>query len=290
MYNVQCLWQGDNTLGESPLWDKRTQTLYWVDILGPKIHAFTPRTQHYRNWPMPTLVGCIALRKLGGLVVGLRDHLAFFDPQTEIVTPWVPIVEHDPRVRLNDGKCGPKGDLWVGTMDLEEAAPIADLYRVDQDGNVTSLIDRVTISNGLGWSPDRTIFYYTDSEIRTIYKFHYDKETQALSDRQIFAKIPEDAGFPDGLTVDSEGFVWGAHWGGWRITRYAPSGEIVDVIKLPVRRPTSCCFGGENHNILYITSARKGFTALELAENPLAGSVFAIETNTKGQHEFEFIG
>jgi sugar lactone lactonase YvrE len=147
-----------------------------------------------------------------------------------------------------------------------------------------------TISNGLGWSPDDTRFYFTDSAARTIYVYDYDIDTGAIANRRVFAQLAEGVGTPDGLSVDSEGFVWSAHWDGWCITRYDPDGKVDRVLNLPVPRPTSCTFGGPNLDILYVTSARIRLSAHQLAEAPLSGGVFAIRAGVRGQADMPFAG
>jgi sugar lactone lactonase YvrE len=148
----------------------------------------------------------------------------------------------------------------------------------------------IQISNGIGWSPNHKIMYYTDSPLRVIYIYDYDLESGSITNRRNFANVPAEDGFPDGLTVDSEGFVWSAHWDGWRITRYDPEGKIERVIYLPVQRPTSCTFGGRELDQLFITSAWTGLSTTDRLEQPLAGDLFLVYADVKGQKEFKFLG
>jgi sugar lactone lactonase YvrE len=185
--------------------------------------------------------------------------------------------------RTNDGKVDPMGRVWIGTMDDTETAFTGALYRIDQNLSVTRVLDGVGVSNGLDWSPDGTVFYYTDSKQGLIWRFPFDSQTGNLGRREIFATVPKEQGAPDGLTVDNEGFVWSAHWDGWRITRYDPAGTIERVVWLPVPRVTSVCFGGRNLDTLFITSARTGLSNDELLEAPLSGALFSCQPGVAGR-------
>ena len=166
--------------------------------------------------------------------------------------------------------------------------PIGGLYCVEPSQKITQMDGEIILSNGLGWSPDNRTMYFTDFGRRVIYAYDFDAETGAISKRRPFIEIPRDAGFPDGMTIDAEGCLWVAHWDGWRVTRYGPDGKPRQTIRMPVKRPTSCTFGGPDLSILYVTSARMGLTEEELAAAPLSGSVFAIRTGTVGLAEPKF--
>jgi sugar lactone lactonase YvrE len=194
-----------------------------------------------------------------------------------------PIEAGRPGNRTNDGKVDPLGRVWVGTMDDTEAQFTGALYRIDQDLVVTRVLDGVGVSNGLDWSPDGTVFYYTDSKRGLIWRFPFHMQTGTLGRREIFATVPPDQGVPDGLTVDSDGYVWSAHWDGWRITRYDPDGNVERVVWLPVPRVTSLCFGGRALDTLYITSARIGLSNEELLEAPLSGALFSCRPGVAGR-------
>jgi sugar lactone lactonase YvrE len=244
-------------------------------------------TGKYDAWVLPSYIGCYALRKKGGVVVGLRDGLYTFDLDSQQLTnlcrPEVGL-----NTRFNDGKCDRHGRFWAGTMDMEFGEPLGALYRLDVDGSCHKMRPQVTCSNGLGWSPDNRTMYYTDSPTHTIFAYDFEPETGALHNERIFIK--DEDGLPDGLTVDAEGYVWSAKWDGWRVVRYAPDGSIEREINLPVQRPTSCTFGGPQMNRLYITSARTGLSAADLAEQPLAGSLLVVETAVKGLPEPLYAG
>jgi sugar lactone lactonase YvrE len=194
-----------------------------------------------------------------------------------------PIERNRPGNRTNDGKCDAIGRVWIGTMDAAERAFTGALYRIDQDGSPTLMLDDIGVSNGLDWSPDGTSLYYTDSMRRLIWRFPFDMQSGTLGSREVFANVPQDQGCPDGLTVDAEGFVWSAHWDGWRVTRYDPRGSVERVLRLPVPRVTSLCFGGPDLDTLYMTSARIGLTSEQLLEAPLSGALFSYRPGVSGR-------
>jgi sugar lactone lactonase YvrE len=164
------------------------------------------------------------------------------------------------------------------------------LYRLDPDGGVTRMDEGFQVSNGLGWSPDNRHFYFTDSGQKRIYVYDFDLDRGLVANRRTFVQLPDGVGSPDGLAVDAEGFVWSAHWDGWCITRYDPDGKVDRVFNLPVPRPTSCAFGGPDLTTLFVTSARIRLSARQLAEAPLSGSVFAIQTGVRGLPDTPFAG
>jgi sugar lactone lactonase YvrE len=164
------------------------------------------------------------------------------------------------------------------------------LYRLDPDGALQEMGTGFTVSNGMGWSPNGRTMYFTDTRRRVILAFNFDLETGRIDNRRVFVEVPADSGFPDGLTVDGEGFVWSAEWGGWCVTRYAPTGEIERKVRLPVSNVTNCAFGGRNLDELYITSARVTLSDEDLVAQPLAGALFCLKTNVRGQKERRFKG
>ncbi len=276
-----------NKLGEGPLWHPEEELLYWVDIEGECFHRYSPETGKGDTVPVGQPVGCLALRATGGLILGLRDGIAFWDQNTSKIE-----IIDNPEVgrtnaRFNDGKVGPGGRFWAGTMGEDDQS---SLYRLDPDLSIHTMETGITISNGIDWSPDNKIMYYTDSPLRVIYAYDFDLESGSISNRRDFVKVPVEDGFPDGLTVDSEGFVWSAHWDGWRLTRYDHKGSIERVVYLPVQRPTSCAFGGRDLDQLFITSAWTGLSETDRREQPLAGDLFWVQTKVKGQQQDKFLG
>lgn len=278
-----------DTLGEGPIWDSKENALYWVDIERKLLQRWDPANNMRKVWELHTNIGSFALRSSGGAVVALRDGLSFLNLSDGTITMICNPESKKRKTRFNDGKCDRQGRFWAGTMDEEIPNKRAALYRYDPDGTCHMMVDRIGISNGLGWSPDNATFYYTDSGDRVIYAYDFNLDFGLIYNRRIFVQTPSDY-VPDGLTVDAAGYVWSANWDGWKVTRYDPLGRIDLEIPLPIQRPTSCTFGGENLDKLYITSARIGLEAKDLAKQPLAGNVFVVQTDVHGLPEPRFVG
>jgi len=288
--DIQCVLRIPALLGESPVWCHRDQVLYWVDIKNPAVHRFHPATGASNSWPMPEDVGSIGLRENGGVVAALRTGFATLDFRTGEVHKFGALEFDVPDMRFNDGRCDRRGRFWAGTLHEKRVPETASIYRLEADGACSPVIEKLTVSNGITWSPDGRTMYFADSWTRTIFCCHFDGASGAVGDRRIFAELAPGAGVPDGATTDVKGFLWSAHFDGACVTRYAPDGKIDRVIPMPVTRPTSCTFGGENLDILYVTSASYNLTAEQRAAQPLAGSVFAIDVGVKGLVEPRFAG
>jgi sugar lactone lactonase YvrE len=289
---VECVVKAEAIVGESPVWSPHEKVLYWVDIPGQHIHRFNPRTAINNTFNLPEPVTAVGLRKKGGLVLTLRKNFAFFDPETAALEILSDPEEHTASNRFNDAKCDRQGRFWAGTMDaVNWDASVGCLYRLDADTTVACMQKGVICANGLGWSPDNRVFYFTESFRYCIYAYDFDAATGNISNRRVFAALDKNSeGFPDGLTVDAEGFVWSVHNAVGRVVRYTPAGAIDRVIELPVPRPTSCMFGGDNLEVLYITTARETLTPEEIAQAPLSGSLFATTPGVRGLPEPSFAG
>jgi sugar lactone lactonase YvrE len=277
-------------LGESPVWDAKAQALYWLDILGPALHRFDPATRRDTAWPMAELVAALVLRRSGGLVVGLRDRFAGFDPRDGSLRPLATLAPMPASARINDARCDDAGRLWSGTMDMGVRPDRGALFRVAADASVTRVLHPVTLSNGLGWSPDGRTMYFTDTAARAILAFDFDPAAGTIANRRVFATVPERAGRPNGLAVDSDGGVWSVRSDGWRIVRYRPDGRLEREIVLPVPRPTGIAFGGRDLDTLYIASARVRLPIDVLEEAPLSGGLFAFKPGVRGLPEGRFAG
>lgn len=287
MSDVEQVLHIQNILGEGPIWHHEEQTLYWVDIQAHYFYRLDPATGRYERFDIGLPVGAVAFRATGGLVLATKDGFAFWSEESQVVAFIADPEAHKPDSRFNDGSVDRQGRFWAGTMGQ---GPTSCLYRLDPDGSVHTLETGIEISNGIGWSPDNKIMYYTDSPKKIIYAYDFDPASGAIENRRSFVATPDEAGVPDGLTVDSEGFVWSARWDGWKISRYGPSGKVEREIRLPIQRPTSCAFGGAALNELYITSASTGLSDEEKAKQPMAGDIFRVRMEIKGLPEPEFLG
>ncbi|HEX4022883.1 MAG TPA: SMP-30/gluconolactonase/LRE family protein [Acidobacteriaceae bacterium] len=289
---IDCVLPWEAIVGESPVWHATEQRLYWIDIQGKQIHRFDPASKANESFSLPEIVTCIAIRAKGGLILTLKKSFAFFDPATNQLEKISNVEEDLPSNRFNDGKCDPQGRFWAGTMDATEwQKPSGNLFRMDADRNVTLMQSHVICSNGSGWSPDGRTMYYTESFRYAIFAYDFDPASGAISNRRTFAEIDRNSGgFPDGMTVDAEGFVWSNQVGLGRIVRYDPQGNMERIVQLPVPRATDCTFGGSNLDILYITSARETMTPKQLEQAPLSGSLFAVNPGVRGLLSTPFAG
>ncbi len=268
-------------IGEGPFWDAQRGVLHWVDILRNLLHTYDPATGKDTAIDVGQPVGAASFRASGGFVLALRDGFAVLD-EGGAVEMIAPVEADNPRTRMNDGNCDRAGRFWAGTMSGAEEPGAGALYCLEADHSVRRVIDSVTVSNGIGWSPDDRIMYYIDSTTLGLDAFPYDIETGALGARRRVATIPAELGVPDGHAVDADGCVWVAVWGGWCVRRYTPDGKLDREVRLPVSQVSSCAFGGANLDELYITSAGQGLDAEALAREPLAGSLFHFLPGVKG--------
>ncbi len=265
------------SVGEGPIWDHRTQELVWVDIPAGALHRFDPRT----GANVPALVGqplaAVALRAAGGFVLALRDGFAISDAGEVAVVAAVE--RENPGTRLNDGACDTAGRFWAGSMHRGQLPGAGSLYRLDADHTVTAVLDGVTISNGIGWSPDNDLMYYVDSPSGGVDVFEFDLSSGDVSNRRRLVTIQPADGLPDGLAIDESGALWVALWDGGQVRRYAPSGELIGIVELPVRQVTKPAFGGPSLDRLYVTTAAAGTDA---SIDPLAGGLFCAEVGVRG--------
>jgi sugar lactone lactonase YvrE len=284
-----CLWGAGALLGEGPVWLPEQGALYWVDIKAPAAHRLVPATGQKRSWPMPEDIGFLVPRARGGFVAGLRSGLVLTDLDNGA---WEPLADPEPERpnnRFNDAKCDSVGRLWAGSMDDGETEPSGALYRIDPDRSWRAMDAGYVVTNGPAFSLDGATLYHTDTLARTIYAFDLAADG-ALSNKRPHIHIPDDQGYPDGMTVDAEGCLWVAHWGGWRLTRFTPAGRVERCIPLPVAQVTSCAFGDPDLDRLYVTSAAIGLTPRARARQPLAGGLFEIPVGIKGLPPHRFAG
>ena len=288
MDEVEHLLAVGNRVGEGPRWNVAEQALYWVDIEGQAIWRYHPADGRLEHWDIGLPVGVLAFRAAGGLVLATRDGFAFWDPAAPALRFIADPEADKPGNRFNDGGVDPQGRFWAGTMGGGD--PVGSLYRLDPDGAVTRMETGVGTSNGIGWSPDGRTMYFTDSPAKVIYAYDFDPATGAIANRRPFIHTPGEAGVPDGLAVDVEGYIWSARWNGWKITRYDPSGRAVREIPVPVALVTSCAFGGPDLDELYITSAWSELTADARRAQTAAGDVYRVRPGVRGAAEPKFAG
>lgn len=266
-------------LSEGPRWDEERQELLWIDILGRLMHR-AALTSDGRCDDLGTIsfdrhVGAAAPVLGGGYVIAATTGFLFLD-EAGVVRELAQPERGRSDVRMNDGMCDPQGRFWAGTMAYDESPGAGTLYRLELDGSCSTMLTGLTISNGIGWSPDEGTMYLSDSGTRSVYAFGFGGSTGTISDRRTIVQIERAGAAPDGLTVDEEGGIWVALWDGGAVNRYRSDGSLLASVQLPVQRPTSCAFGGPELTTLFVTTARVGLDEEALADQPAAGRVLAI--------------
>jgi sugar lactone lactonase YvrE len=273
-------------IGEGPRWNAAEQKLYWVDFIeNQNIHSWHPATGRLQTFPTGAPVSALGFRRGGNLIVATGGRVGSFDPASLVLDPGVTL-EAQESMRLNDGAVDALGRFWVGSMHTQkQEQPLGSLFRFDADGSFQLMDSGITVSNGLGWSPDQRTFYFVDTFRRNIYAYDFSAKQGSIGNRRVFVTTSADDGWPDGLTVDAQGHVYVAFWGGWKIHRYDPDGKLERAIRFPIANPTACTFGGEDLDELYVTSARLALSPAELADQPLAGDLFRVRLGVRGQQE-----
>lgn len=294
---LELIVNNKSILGEGPWWDNNKKILYWTDGLGCKIHAYNVISKVNRTINVNQYVGCIIPREKGGFILALQYGLYFLDTYFEklekIIDPEEGVIDN----RLNDGKCDSRGRFWFGSMSMipadkfEDIRPSGALYCIDKDLIVKKVANEIRVSNGIIWSLDNKIMYYIDSSTRKVVAYDFDIEKGEINNKSTVINIPEKEGIPDGMTIDEEGMLWVAQWGGYRVSRWNPNnGKKLYEVLLPVKNVSSCIFAGENLDELYITTARSGLSNEELSSQPLAGGLFMIKPGVKGIQCYKFSG
>ncbi|AIY42609.1 L-arabinolactonase [Collimonas arenae] len=291
---ASLVFDGKHQLGEGVLWCQRTQCLLWTDIIGATLWRHHPATSVTQSWPMPERLATFALTNDDDrLLLGLASQLAWFNFSSNVVTPICAVEAELPHTRVNDGRCDRAGRFVFGTKnDAADMAACAGFYRLNQDLTLERLaLPPVAISNSICFSPDGRVMYYCDSLSKKIHCCDYDSAAGAVSKPRLFADLSAQPGEPDGSAIDSDGYLWNAQWGGHRVVRFAPDGSIERMVDVPVAQPSCVAFGGDNLDILYVTSARESMSAAALLAEPAAGGVFRHQlADVRGLPEARFGG
>ena len=285
-----------NKLGEGITWDHDHQTLYWLDIPMPsKLYKHSLETKDTFQFDMPEMITAMAIRPNNDVLIASHHGINNFNTTNKKFSKILDLEPEKPYNRCNDGAADFLGNFWVGTMqnniapdgsDIEITKDSGSIYSIDKDLKVTNHVNDIGISNTFAWSPSNDKFYFTDTLTGVIDVYDYNHNENKILNKREFVKF--DRGYPDGSTVDSEGFLWSCRWSGSCVVRFDPNGKLDTVIELPVPNVTSCTFGGSDLKTLFITTARMGMTQEELNSNPLAGSVFAYNASVKGKPDFKF--
>jgi sugar lactone lactonase YvrE len=277
-------------LGEGPVWNPQTKRLLWVDCDQKKLFDLDPQSGAVSTRQLPSAPGSYAFRNGGGMIMAYRNKLVLLDKAGEVErVVETPLLDFSVE-RFNDGACDCLGRFWVGSMDPKMARPTGSLFCVEPDLKIRKVQTEITVSNGIAFGPDNRTLYHTDSRIGTIYAYDFDLEAGAISNRRTHIDFKYVGGRPDGCTIDSDGHLWVAVIETGAIVRFDPAGREASRIGLPITRPTSTMFGGEDLRTLYITSMRHALSPAELAEQPLAGCLLSVRTEQHGMPEPFFAG
>jgi len=290
--DIKCITDARALLGESPVWSPEDNAVYWIDILGKKLHRTSLNNPETRTWDLPGYPGMIALRRKGGLVIALQDGIYGFNPQTAELDLLVALEADILENRPNDGKCDEAGRLWLGTMNTVDASrATGNFYRIDPDLTVTMIKSACRIPNGLAWTPENTVMYHTDTRGGVVWSYVFDPISGDCSEeREFFRFNRTKTGGVDGAAMDEEGGYWAALYGGRKLIRILPDGEPGTEIQLPISQPTMPAFGGPDMRTLFITSARQKLDYETLLSEPLAGGLLAVTVGFQGHQVYPFGG
>jgi len=287
---ADCVLDAKAVLGEGPVWRAETQDLVWVDIESARVCCFNPATGENQTWDVGEKPGLAVPTKQGDLILGTSVGFVRLDLASGVLSPIIDPEQDLPNNRFNDGKVDPEGRLWAGTMGMDETPNVGSLYRLNRNLSADKLFDQVSISNGMAWTSDQKTFYYIDSPTRRVDVFDCDMAGGTVSDRRTAFGLPEGMGYPDGMCIDNEGMLWVALWQGWGVARFALGGALLAKVEVPVECVTSCCFGGENWDELYITTSSRDLDETGRAEQPLAGGLFRCRPGVSGPPTNLFLG
>jgi sugar lactone lactonase YvrE len=290
MIDAEHFLASQDSLGEGPLWNEDEQALYWVDIMGKRFHRLDTASGQHTTFNVGIPVCVLGFRQQGSIVMVVRDGFAFWNAQEQKLEYIARPLEHLTDVRFNDGAIDCAGRFWAGSMSTNGDMNSGTLYRLDPDGSLHVMATSIGTSNGIGWNLDNTVMYHTDSPRRVIYAYDFDAASGSITNHRPFIQLADELPQPDGLAVDSEGYIWSAHWDGACVVRYTPDGRVDRTLRVPALHSSACCFGGPTLTDLYITSAQEGLTLEQLAQYPLSGDLFHYQSDVQGLPRHKFAG
>ncbi|NOR73832.1 MAG: SMP-30/gluconolactonase/LRE family protein, partial [Draconibacterium sp.] len=271
------------------IWNPKTNELMWINITGEILNFYNPKTGNNKEMFTGQMIGTVVPTESGKVLVALQNGIYQLNPKTGTKKLIVDPEENSSNNRFNDGKCDPAGRFWAGTMSTIDEKEAGVLYRLDADSSIHEMIKNVSISNGIVWSLDKTKMYYIDTPTQKVVAYDYDNETGKISNPKVAVEVASEMGSPDGMTIDTEGNIWVALWGGSAVGCWNPeSGELLRTIEVPAKNVTSCAFGDEDLGTLYITTARIATSDDDLKKFPNAGGVFKTRPRVKGVEAFFF--
>jgi len=285
---VEIVCKSRDRIGESPVWDAAAGCLWWTDVEGRRIHRVEPATSGQRSYDTPGRVGSLTCTDDGRLLVAMEHGFAWFDPTSQQSTEIMDVEADKPDNRMNDGRCDRQGRFLAGSMNLARNGRTASLWSIDAGLWPRAVCDDVSTANGLAFSPKGRRMWWADSPAERIFLFDYDPDEGVPYNRRLWLDHGHAPGRPDGAALDADGCYWSARWGGGCLIRFTPAGLIDRRIDLPVSQVTMCAFGEKDLDTLFITSARHGMTAEQLAEQPLAGALFSVRPGVTGLPEPRF--
>jgi sugar lactone lactonase YvrE len=287
---VELVADTHNVIGEGPVWLEDEQRLVWVDIKGHLVQWLDPETGRVEHIDVGAAAGAVAPAKSGNLVAAIGNGFQVIDRKSGRTTALAVAEPDRPENRMNDGKCDSRGRFWAGTMADDETPGAGALYRLNLDHKVDRVLSGVTVSNGLDWTYDDRLMYYIDSHTQRVDVLDFEPSTGTVTNRRPLIQIGKGDGAPDGMTLDSEGGIWVALWGGWSVRRYRPDGSFDLEVKVPVSKVSSCVFGGHDLSDLYITTAAIGLSEEQLEQQPHAGGLFRCRPGHGGRPPYRFGG
>lgn len=276
-------------LGEGAVWNYKTGELIWVNITEKILNFYNPKLNNNKEMLVGQMIGTVVPAESGDVIMALENGFYRLNPETGTKKLIADPEEDKPENRFNDGKCDPAGRFWAGTMHINGKPGEGTLYRLDPDSSVHKMIENVSISNGIVWSADATRMYYIDTPTQKVMSWEYDNETGEISNPKTAVEVPAEMGAPDGMTIDSEGNLWIALWGGAAVGCWNPqTGELLRKINVPAKNVTSCAFGDDDLGTLFITTARTGTSDEDLEKYPHSGGLFRYRPGVKGVNAFFF--